>query len=67
MIIGNTIKESDLMRYYKPNMAALSGKKGIEIIEFIKNQRVKTDLDIKERADACMERIKKMKESGEIN
>lgn len=44
--------------YYKPNMAALRGKAGKQIIEYIRKQTVQTDEDIKVRADACMKRIK---------
>lgn len=47
--------------YSRPNMAALSGKRGKMIIDFIRSQVVETDDDIKARADACMERIKKEK------
>lgn len=47
--------------YYKPNMAALHGKEGKQIIDYIRNQTVQTDEDIKARADACMERIKEAK------
>ena len=52
--------------YYKPNMAALRGKAGKQIIEYIRKQAVQTDEDIKVRADACMKRIKEInnKERG---
>lgn len=48
--------------YSKPNMAALHGKMGKKILEYIRSQTVSTDEDIKVRADACMARIKKMRE-----
>lgn len=52
--------------YYRPNMGALRGKAGKQVIEYIRKQTVQTDEDIKARADACMERIKeaKTKEKG---
>lgn len=49
--------------YSKPNMAALHGKTGKMIIDYIRNQTVATDNDIKSRADACMERIKQKREA----
>lgn len=48
--------------YYKPNMMALRGRKGKMIIDFIRNQPAVSDADIKASADACIERIKKLKE-----
>lgn len=47
--------------YSKPNMAALHGRMGKMIVEYIRNQTVRTDDDIRARADACMERIKEEK------
>ena len=53
--------------YYKPNMVALRGKAGKQIIEYIRKQTVQTDEDIKVMADACMKRIQEAnnKEKGE--
>lgn len=50
-------------------MAALHGRMGKKIINYIRNQTVQTDEDIKERTDACMDRIKKMRgnEAGKDN
>lgn len=48
--------------YYKPNMLNLRGKKGQMIIDFIKNQPAVSDAELKASADACIERIKKLKE-----
>ena len=42
-------------------MAALHGRMGKMIVEYIRNQTVRTDDDIRARADACMERIKEEK------
>lgn len=53
------------MRLYShPNMAALHGRKGKAIIDFVRHQTVKTDNDIKARADACMERIKQKRKTA---
>ena len=46
----------------KPNMAALHGKIGRMIIDYLRNQTVETDYDIKASADACISRIKKYQE-----
>lgn len=44
-------------------MAALHGRIGKKIIDYIRSQTVQTDEDVKEKADACMDRIKKMREN----
>lgn len=55
-------KKAFIMRhFYKPNMCALSGRKGRKIMDFLRHQTVKTDDDIKARADACLERVKKLR------
>lgn len=45
------------IRYMKPNMTNLKGKKGRAIIEEIRNAEIKSMDDIKRDADACMNRI----------
>ena len=49
--------------YSKPNMASLHGRIGRMIIEYIRNQTVETDDDVKASADACLERIKRRKKA----
>lgn len=49
--------------YSKPNMASLHGRIGRMIIDYLRNQTVETDDDVKASADACMERIKRWKEA----
>lgn len=44
-------KEDRPIHYYRPNMANLHGRKGEKIVEYIRNQTVESDADIKERAD----------------
>lgn len=53
--------------YSKPNMAALHGRMGKMIVEYIRNQTVRTDDDIRARADACIERIKQRQKDEENN
>ena len=52
--------------YSKPNMAALHGKVGKMIVDYIRNQTVATDSDIKSRADVCMERIKQKRKTKNV-
>lgn len=54
-----------MTHYYKPNMSALHGRMGTKIMEYIRSQTVRTDEDIKARADACIERLKKIREEEE--
>ena len=45
------------IRYVKPNMTNLKGKKGRAILAEIRNMKAKPMDDIRRDADACMNRI----------
>lgn len=45
------------VRYIKPNMTNLKGKKGKAILAEIRNMKAKPMDDVRQDADACMNRI----------
>ena len=45
------------IRYYKPSLTNLKGKKGRTVLEEIRNTKAEPMDNIRDEADACIERI----------
>lgn len=55
------------IRYVKPNITNLKGRRGRAILAEIRNMKAKPMDDIRRDADACMDRILARRNNGDEN